>query len=138
MLLMAVMAVQNGGAAAGYAIVTSNPSWTEVANLHPGSQSLAVAYAVRPEATATGNSSVTGLDATADSNCHLISITRQSAVSVSIQDSVAVSDRVSVATDYHVGLQDTVNVSDEVNADDSRQWTNQSKNNDSWTNQPKS
>lgn len=55
---------QGGGAtntASNYAIVTSNPSWTEAYDFGTGTSpglAMSLAYAIRPEITATGNFSV--------------------------------------------------------------------------------
>jgi hypothetical protein len=50
-----------GGAIGGYAIATNNPSWTEAQEVAPAFSigGLGVAYAVRPEITATGDFSIT-------------------------------------------------------------------------------
>lgn len=60
LFVMAVGAVDatSNTTVSGYAVTTSNPVWTEVCDLYDGNvpdMSLAVAYAIRSEATATGD-----------------------------------------------------------------------------------
>lgn len=61
LILFAVFEYDIGNTNSGYAIVTSNPSWTEAQELTPafGIGSLSVAHAIRPEITSTGDFSVT-------------------------------------------------------------------------------
>ncbi len=58
-LLLFMITHANASAISAYAVATSNPSWTEVYDVVGGVRGLACAWAVRPEVTATGNSSVT-------------------------------------------------------------------------------
>lgn len=68
LLVMAFNAAGGAPLAIGsYAIVTSNPSWTEDLDItgEPGLHAcFSVAHAIRPEVTATGNYSATGTGAT--------------------------------------------------------------------------
>ena len=62
-----------------YAIVTSNPTWTEIADENNVSPDLvmSLAYAIRPEVTATGNFSCTVSGSHNDHNGILIYLTAQ-------------------------------------------------------------
>jgi hypothetical protein len=76
LIIMVFSTKQNNNATGGYAIATDNPTWTEhIDNIENTlSYSLAVATAPRTQTSATGNASVTGLDATADSVGQLVVI----------------------------------------------------------------
>lgn len=50
----------------GYAIATSNPSWTEIEESSQGTLAFASAYALRPEITSTGSATATLSSATAN------------------------------------------------------------------------
>lgn len=57
----------------GYAIATSNPTWTEQYDLSVGTASIAMATATRPEVTATGNATAT-ISASTKNNAQIIAI----------------------------------------------------------------
>lgn len=84
LLVMAIAAKDFSSAgASGYAIATSNPSWTERADIANANFSLAVATAVRPEVTATGNSSAILTGANTDGDIILASFLVEPNVTVS-------------------------------------------------------
>lgn len=70
LIIICANAVFNNNFTGGYAITTSNPvAWTEIwdaVSAAGDNYTMATAVALRPETTATGNSDVTGADATAD------------------------------------------------------------------------
>lgn len=79
LLLFNIMVCGGAGAptVSGYAIVTSNPSWTERLDINDASsRALAAATATRPEATSTGawSCSLAGTDGAADSASFLIAV----------------------------------------------------------------
>lgn len=84
LLFMIFSAEQNNNNVSGYAIATDNPTWTEQHDEVDASAnfSLAVATAVRSATTATGNSSLTGGDTTADWVGHLVSVNLPISVTV--------------------------------------------------------
>lgn len=122
----------------GYAIVTSNPTWTERVDLYDNSKStklvFAIATAPRPETTATGNSSVT---ATQDGTGYIgnLILALQPAIVSSSSDTVVDTDSV---TKIPIKIfTDTVTDTDSESETKSKQWTNDSKNTTTWTNDTK-
>lgn len=78
LLIMAMSAIDatSSTTVSGYAITTSNPSWTEVIDTYEAAvpdASFAVAYAIRPEATATGNWTLTFSAGTTMDTCSILS-----------------------------------------------------------------
>lgn len=72
----------NGGSSSSYAIVTSNPTWTELyddTNVH----SIAMAYANRDEVTATG-SATASLSTSEKSAVHMVVISGNTTVAVPV------------------------------------------------------
>jgi hypothetical protein len=117
----------------GYAIATSNPSWTELFDYSP-SQSLALAYAVRPESTGTGSATAT-ISASRRNAVHMVAIAP--GPSVTITDTVVTSESVTALRDRLVSQTDTVVTSEDVDVDKAFPFTNQSKSSSSWDNQDK-
>ncbi len=156
-LLMQFWSIDSGNSAnvGGYAIVTSNPSWTEGYGSNDGGNSTGMGYATRPEVTATGNFSCTGGgDATNSWDGHIIAIpvpfvsnTNESITMTetkTLSFTITFSDAVSLAESLASTIQKWINA-----AKNAVSWTNQSKNSatnvqnqskssTSWTNQPKS
>lgn len=134
LLFMFATASQNDNAIGGYAIVTSNPSWTEILDITGGGNSSSVAYAIRPQTTATGNASVTGGDTSADWVGQIISVKpgwfSTTAESVTCTDAKLGSI---VAT-----FADSTSLTDAITSSAQILWSNISKAVSSWTNQDKS
>lgn len=138
------------GSASGYAITTSNPTWTEVydsyGQIFPHRGLAAGAYASRPEATATGDSSLTFV-ATGGNAQNSIGVIVVLSPIVNVTASPAVIDVTAsvIAPSVSGGASVSPSVIDITTSvvaptvsfptDD---WTNQSKNSSSWTNQNKS
>lgn len=85
LIIMATMAAQSNSAHSGHAITNDNPTWTVPIAYGPTStNTLSIAHAVRSQATATGDWTVSvGSGSTADSSSHLIGITPRIDASVS-------------------------------------------------------
>lgn len=81
-ILFFIAAAEFQGTTSAYAIVEDDPTWTEVWEISGATQSMVFAYAVRPEVTATGNSSCT-FSGEADSVGQLVVMKPSVAVSVS-------------------------------------------------------
>lgn len=123
------------GGISGYAIATSNPSWTEAFDSNDGgSFATAMAYATRPEVTSTGNVSCTGGSGSTDWAVQIISI--PVTYTLSGTDSLTLTEnRVFAQT---TRPNDTLTLTESVDADDSIVWTNTDKNSSTWTNTDKS
>lgn len=149
LLIMCIIATRSGVSAAptfsGYSIPTDNPTWTELAELalgtNPGS-AMVIAYANRPEATATGTPS-----ATVDSNSEKVfqfaavrsgdnnfSANVLSVVSSVIDPSVTGAANVTIASTVSV----TASVQAPTVSIPTPDWTNEDKNSTTWTNENKS
>lgn len=136
LLLQFWNAATNIGSIGSYAIATSNPSWTEALDVTSGSNICAsVAYASRPEVTATGNFSCAGGDATTDWNGWVVAV--PPAWIVSQLDTATISEA-TVKQDLTYNKTDTTTITDTVTTDNPK-WTNQNNSADAaWTTQEKS
>jgi len=116
----------------GYAIVTSNPTWTEQFDIvmSDASTSFSCATAIRPQTTSTGAWSATGGTGTSDYNSFLVSVNEQ--LDVSVTESVTLTE----AYVNNVGalVQESVNLTEDYDIDDSIMWTNENKNSTTWVN----
>ncbi len=119
-----------------YSVATSNPSWTEVYELSStvgNDVSASMAWAARPEFTATGNFSVT-FSASADSAGQILAIT--------IPWTINVTESTTLSELYApLNMSSTISESIsllEVWDTEQQKWVNQTKNIGTWTNQDKS
>lgn len=131
LLLFFASAYQNSGNLSGYAIATSNPSWTELYDITGGSigpASYSCAYAIRSQTTATGNASLTGGDATADWVGQMISI--MPVHSFSASDVVASNDGIN--NGVSITVNELVTIIDSATTEKSTLWNYTPKNNDPW------
>ncbi len=138
MLLLFASAQQNGNNISGYAIVTSNPTWTEQWDFtnNPGtSYSSSMAYAVRSQTTATGNSSITGGAASSDWVGQLVAIAPDK--SFSQLDSVAISETMSNLRSRIFTILETVITSDNISSLVQRVWNKITRNNSTFTDSSK-
>lgn len=149
LMLMFVIGVGSGGfeTSSAYAITTNNPSWTEAYDIGVDSTSdgsIALAYANRPESSATGNFSATCSGSSNAKFGLLISVPELVSVTVSpvVIDITASIQTPSIAAGATVTVSSALSATTSVVAptvsfpqDD---WTNQSKNSSTWTNQDKS
>ncbi len=138
LLMLIASGYQNNNAIGGYAIATSNPTWTEVLDVTANTgtdHSLSIATATRTQVTATGNSSITGGDTTADWVGTIIAISPDKSSSTS--ESVTVSDTMSNLRGRLSTIVDSVASSDTVSSL-LKKWRNVAKSVSEWTNQPKS
>lgn len=96
LLIMFIIGREYAAGVSGYAIVTSNPTWTEQTDLagDAGTTNVvfAIATAVRAAATATGNSSATIGSAGATHNIGCLMIAIQPAFTVTATDTQATVD----------------------------------------------
>ncbi len=126
------------------AIVTSNPSWAEAVDqqVTTSDSTMAVAYALRPEATATGNFTASSAD-TIDAFGVFVHVPPIVSVSVSpaVMDIVSSIQGPTVSAGATVS-PDVVSITSSIQeptvSTPTETWTNQSKNSSSWTNQNKS
>lgn len=122
----------------GYAIVTSDPTWTERVDLYDNSKGTKLVFALatgpRVQTTATGNASVT---ATQDGTGYIgnIILALQPATVSSTTDTVVDTDSV---TKIPIKVfSDTVVDTDSESETKAKQWTNDTKNTTTWTNDTK-
>ncbi len=142
MLVMIALAKDNSTTgASGYAITTSNPTWTERIDADLGTNTTIVAAtAIRPQTTATGDSFINwGTDeGTEDSQCAIIAINRITDFSANLTDTVTLTETLSVVTAYTANPTDTVTLTDTLLAEKKKQYTNTAKSSSTWLNQDKS
>ena len=134
-LLMQFWSIDSGNSAnvGGYAIATSNPSWTEGYGSDSGGNSTGMGYATRPEVTATGNFSCTGGgDAINSWDGHLIAIPVPFAINVNESITMTESKTLSFIVTYSDNISMTETVLNTV-----KRWVNALKNSSSWSNQTK-
>lgn len=144
-LMLGVYNEGGGGSVSTFSIVTSNPSWTARINTQMADgKGLFCASAVRPQATATGNFSVTSdLSANTDWYGALISLPPNPDVTVSpavITASATVLSTVVVggAVVSPAVINITANIQAPTPATPTPDWSNQTKHSSSWTDQNKS
>lgn len=118
----------------GYAIATSNPSWTEQYDESNGGTSVACAFANRPQITATGNTSLTYSGSTS-SICQILAV--RPARTTTTSDTVTDTDSVAITSGYSTSQSDTVTDTDSTTATKGQGWTNDTKSVSSWTNKQK-
>lgn len=135
LLIMAATCENGTGTQSGYAIVTSNPTWTEVFDftIVVGQFSFALATATRTQTTATGNSSLSSTAAaTADWAGVMIAVTPSK--DFSIADSTTLSD--STLSNITLLTNDSTTLSDSTDID-TNNILNLDKNSSTWLNQDK-
>lgn len=122
-----------------YAVVTSNPSWTEIMDLYyPNSTSslgFGLAWASRPQITATGNSSCT---ISISSRTQIVNemIVIRSQIASSTTETTSVLD--TFIKTFNKVILDTVSAVDTLTAIKGRFWGTLTKNVSSWINTDKS
>lgn len=116
-----------------YAVTTSNPSWSEAWDtaINTASENIqsALAYATRPEITATGNASLTISNARV-SSAGMVAIRPQ--FSSTLTETESVTDIVTKGITKN--LSETESVTETLTANKQRIWSNTSKNTTTWTN----
>jgi len=136
LLVMFLAGGGNDNPIGGYAVATSNPSWTESWDGEDGSANgvwMAAAFANRTQVTATGNSSVTGGEATMDSNCVLLTI--GPANETTQTDTTTITD--ATVFGFAIIISDVLSITDTVTATATRLWNTVTKNVSTWYNQNK-
>lgn len=119
----------------GYAIATSNPSWTEAFDVDDaGNLHVAMAYGSRPQTTATGAVSAAGGGGTTDWAVQIVSVAPP--LEATLTETVTGSD--SIAQMLASTYSETITGTDEATAGKAKVWNNQSKNSTAWANQDKS
>ena len=122
-LLIMGIGTESSTGSSNYAIVTSNPTWTQIVS----NSLFAVAYATRTQTTATGNSSITNTDAS-ESACHLIAV--RPSFSDTVTESLTVSEVITNITG--VTVTESVSVSDTSDTYKSRLWRKTNKPSTTW------
>lgn len=124
-------------ALSGYSIATSSPSWTELIDSYDvtADDVIGIAYAVRPEQTATGNSSVTGAGASGTSDWTLIQLAIATA-EVTVTETTTLTETIKYS--FSRLIRDTVSLTEIKFSAVRTLWTNISRNISTWINQDKS
>lgn len=126
-----------GITASGYAVATSNPSWSENGDqtVNGGSYTfqMSLASASRPQKTATGNASVTMNGSCTDLGCIMVVI--RTTVGVTALETETVVD--SLNKGVHKTILDTEAVVDTLESRKQKDWNNTAKNASPITNQDK-
>lgn len=124
----------------GYAVATSNPSWTEIGEASDGTYGwISVAWAIRPETSATGNSSfsVEGASSSTDCGGVILAVKRLLSFTSTTLDTTTVTDVAPSMPRARVFTQlDTVTDTDTLTTE-SDKWGNESKPTTSWSNTSK-
>lgn len=127
----------------GYAIATSNPSWTEAYDVNGTSNlsQIAGAYAIRPEITATGNVSFSSSGSASAGQACIISIQNILDATVSLDVATLASSApeptVTGGATVNLDVATLASVAPELNAGQA-DWSSQQKSNSpTWTAQPK-
>lgn len=138
MLFMFIGGRNTGGSAlASYAIVTSNPTWTEQWDVNAGGTgySMGMAYALRSQTTATGDSSVSAASASGASDWACLMLAVPESKDVTLSDTMTLTD--TMKSDLTCNISDTMTLTDTVLAALGKQWRNLTKNVEDWINQDK-
>lgn len=138
LLVFVVSNYRNTDVISTYAIVTSNPTWTEQYDNQMTGTSynhrFALATAIRPEATATGDSSCT---ASVSNTIGAIMMAISPSVVTTTSDTLTITDSVTPRGIYKPSISDTVTNTDSITANKQRKWRTPNKNSSSWVNQDK-
>lgn len=125
-----------------YAVATSNPTWTELYDVSSSGTggSMALAYATRPEDTATGNASLTTSTSLAtDSVIQMVVIDRVYAFSSTLSETVTCTDTGTINNvGFNLTVSDSITPTDTVVAEKQKTWATQNKSSTTWTNIDKS
>lgn len=137
MLVMCIGYNQNSNIAlGGYAITTSNPTWTEAVDRASDAldSGVAIAYALRPQTTATGSWSCTG--GTASSNYEGFLLALRPKIEVTVTDTVTLTE--THQESFSMPVVDTVTLTESETTTKQNPITNTTKHSTSWTNLSKS
>lgn len=114
----------------GYAIATSNPSWTEAYDVAMEADAgMTCAWAVRPQTTSTGAWSCTGGTATSDYNTFIVSVNEQ--FQANVAESITLTESHKQNTTLNVN--ESVELTENTASEKSRVWTPETKNSTTWT-----
>lgn len=117
-----------------YAVVTSNPTWTEIYDSnYTNTIDFSSAHGLRTATTATGNSSLVSTGDPAEFICHLIAIAPP--LITTTTDTVTETD--SLRYSMSMFPTDTITETDTVTAERSKTWVTQNKNTSTWVNPDK-
>lgn len=119
---------------ASYAIVTTNPTWTEILDSSTGATTgVGIAWATRTVATATGNFSCAGGNGTTDWGGWLVSFAP--AWSTATAETITVTDTEKL--NMSILIREVIALTDSIVATMARVWVNAAKNVSTWINQNK-
>lgn len=121
----------------GYAMVTDNPSWTElydnVNNNGSNYSAIVCGYALRTAVTATGTISAT---ISASETWNAVAIAIEPPQNFTATDTFGLADSFPKMS-LEIKVRDTLGLTDESSVEKSRSWTNTSKTSTTWTNTDK-
>lgn len=123
----------------GYAIVTSDPTWTERMDMFSanigasGYMQVAVATATRPEVTATGDASCT-MSASTNQLGNVMVVVRPQVI-ITASETSTTTDTLNKKPNKVI--LETTTTTDSLTTSKEKDWDNQAKNTNDWTNQTK-
>lgn len=120
-----------------YAIATSNPSWTEVLDSYDGGStvSISIAYANRPEDTATGNVSCAGTAGTDNWGMMIVSIPNP--IIVTVAETATLTE--AFTGSLSANINEVATLTEDTDITEPTNWNNVDKSAaPSWVNTPKS
>ena len=125
----------------GYAIATSNPSWTEAYEVNTGARSFSGAYATRAQITATGNVSFNAAVSATAAAAVIVAIASPISVTTDADsvnlDIVPVSPAVSFGANFAISAPVNLALGLPIVTSGILLWTNIKKSVTSWVNQTK-
>ena len=122
----------------GYAVTTSDPTWTEISDTNSGVTQMSLAYATRDQSTATGDSSATASATTASYVALKVVVDRIYAFSSTIADSTTATDTITVNSGLNLTVAEIVTPTDTHTSERLKSWATLDKSTTTWTNQDKS
>jgi len=125
--------IMGGTSVSNYAVTTSNPSWTEAFDVTTnigsnGDIQCSMAYATRPQITATGNSTATISGARSSS---AVIVVCRPKILVTISDTLVLVD--SLKKVIRKTISSTLSLVDTLTTGKSRKWTKRTKPTTTWT-----
>lgn len=119
--------------ASGYAITTDNPTWTEAYDINDADKvQMSMAYATRSATTATGNASVNRSHSQTNGS-HGVMLSIEPIQTLTVSETITTTE--TIQKNITKEFSDTVTATETVTKAKSRLWTNETKPNNTWTNE---
>lgn len=119
--------------ASGYAVTTDNPTWTEAYDINDAARmQMSMAYATRSATTATGNATVNRSNSQTNGS-HGVMLSIEPIQILTVSETITTTE--TIQKNITKELSDTVTTTETVDESKSRLWTNETKPNNTWTNE---